>query len=111
MTTFAMKRDNPEGRVVLSILKNLAWRGWYCGKIKVKGAIRPGGGFAFDPYTLRGAPDILSMKGDVILAIEAKAGKNTLTEQQVTFRDNFHAPPHRIYIEARSWEDVEKIIS
>ncbi len=104
------KRDNPEGRIVLNILKNLAWNGYFCGKIKVKGVIKAKGGFAYDPYTLRGAPDILAIKDDIILGIEVKAGKNTLTPHQQTFRTHFHNPPNRLYLEVHSWEEVAKAL-
>jgi hypothetical protein len=101
------RRNQPEGKVVLEILHNLAHLNWFCGKVKVKGIILPNNrGFAFDRYAMRGLPDIFAFKDGVMLGIECKAGKNTTTEQQEEFKNHFHSPPNRIYVVARNWQDV-----
>jgi len=106
-----MKRDNPEGRIVLQILKYLHLKGHYCGKVKTKGSFIKQGRFILDRYQMTGLPDIFSFSPDSIFyAIECKAGKNNMSDNQVKFSEVFHLPPTRIFILAYSLEDVMKII-
>ena len=104
------RKHQPERRVVLTILKELAYNDWACGKVKVQGSPKQGGGFLYDPYMMRGLPDIFAFKGSVMLGIECKAGANKQTPYQCAFQKYFHHPPYRLYILARSWEDVAKAI-
>jgi hypothetical protein len=100
------RKAQPERGIVLDILKELAYNGWRCGKVKVSGAVKKGGGFIFDPYTMRGLPDIFAFKNGVMLGVECKAGKNHQTPYQKEFQKLFHHPPDRIYVVARSYDDV-----
>ena len=98
------KRDNPEGRLVLSILKELRWRGHYAAKMKVKGGIKQGRVMFRDPYQAVGLPDIIAFTPGLSF-IEAKAPKGVQTPHQKDFQahcDKAGIP----YILARSVNDV-----
>ena len=105
------KRGNPEAHLVLQIIKYAKAIGCYAGKIKVKGSFSKAGNFIFDPYLIRGVPDVLIFKNSIMYLAECKVDKNTLTEEQEIFKQFFHKPPDRIFIEARSLEDVIKEIA
>ena len=104
------KRQAPEAHLLLSVLKYLDAAGWDCGKVKVKGSFTTKGTFIFDRYLMRGLPDALAFKGSRMLAIETKAGANSLTAEQERFKKNFHFPPYREYVEVRSLADIEAIL-
>jgi len=104
------KRQAPEGKLLLLVLKYLNAEGWDCGKVKVKGSFTTKGAFIFDRYLMRGLPDALAFKGSRMLAIETKAGSNSLTEEQIRFKKNFHYPPYREYVEVRSIADLKAIL-
>ena len=91
----------------MQILKYLRACGFTAGKTKTVG-IRRGKVFCFDPYTFRGKSDLEAFKDGVMYCIEVKAGKNKIKEgsDQAHYRDIFHKPPDRIFIEAHSLEDV-----
>ena len=104
------KRGNPEAHLLLSVLKYLDLSGWYCGKVKVKGSFSKQGNFIMDRYLMRGLPDALAFKNGIMLAVETKSGKNTLTPDQIKFKEYFHNPPDRIYLEIRNIEEIQEII-
>ena len=105
------KRGNPEAHLVLQIIKYAKAIGCYAGKIKVKGSFSKQGNFIFDRYLIRGLPDVLIFKNSIMYLVECKVGKNILTEEQEIFKQFFHKPPDRIFIEARNLEDVTKEIA
>lgn len=105
------KRQAREAHLLLSIIKYLNISGWYVGKVKVKGSFTSKGNFIFDRYLMKGLPDAFAFKGDTMLAVETKIGSNTLTPDQEKFKQHFHRPPSRIYLEARSLDDVISAIS
>lgn len=104
------KRGNPEAHLVLQIIKYAKVCGAYAGKIKVKGSFSKQGNFIFDPYLSRGIPDVLIFHKDIMYLVECKVGKNTLTQEQEVFKQFFHKPPDRIFVEARQLEDVSSVI-
>jgi len=105
------KRDNPEGKIQLAILKYLIALGAVVGKTKTMG-VRRGQSFCFDPYTMRGKSDLEAFFKGIMYCIEVKApGKKIAQDSdQDNYRRLFHAPPLRIFIEADSVEKVEAII-
>ena len=82
------------------------------GKVKVKGSPKVGGGWIFDPYLMRGLPDIFAFnyKSKVMLGIECKVNSNKQTDDQETFECYFNHPPERIYLIIRSLEELQKAI-
>jgi hypothetical protein len=105
------KYNNPEARLLLSILKYLHLSGWYCGKVKVKGSFLKQGNFIMDRYLMKGLPDAFAFnKNGVMLAIETKVHPNNLTPEQEKFKEHFHYPPERLYFTIYSLEELEKII-
>lgn len=98
------KRDNPEGRLVLDIIKYLRAKGYTVGKVKVKGGIGKHG-FIRDPYTFRGVADLLCFTRDKIGFIEVKAPNGG---KQSDWQKCFQECCDRcgvMYILARSVED------
>ena len=110
------KRSNPEGAIVLQIIKSLRARGYEAYKIKTQGSPYKGR-FIFDPYRLTGLPDILAWKkeiGDIwvkeLFALEVKTETNSQTENQKFFESVFHFPPTRNYAVVRSVEEALKAV-
>lgn len=109
------KRDNPEGKLVLSCLHYLRARGYEAYKVKTQGSPKVGGGFIFDPYRLTGMPDIFAFKRssnwyDVMYGFECKTQTGRQTDNQEVFEKLFHFPPSRIYAVIRSIADIEAIL-
>ena len=98
-----------EKDIVRQILGYLRGIGAYCGKTKTMG-VKRGKVFCYDPFTLRGKNDIEAFYRGIMYAIEVKSEKGRLSPEQIIYRDNFHKPPDRIYIEAHSLQDVMVII-
>ena len=106
---FKHKRGNPEAHLVLQIIKYCKARGYFCGKVKVKGSFSKQGYFIKDPYLIKGLPDILCFTDDKVYFIEAKVGNNTQTPEQQAFQllcKSAGIP----YILAYDLETVQKII-
>ena len=105
------KKDNPEGRTQLQILKYLKAIGAVVGKTKTVG-IKRGKNYCFDPYTMRGKADLECFWKGVMYAIEVKAPGKSIKEDsdQDKYRNVFHCPPSRIFIEADCLEKVMSII-
>lgn len=106
------KRGNPEAHLLLQCLKYLDISGWYCGKVKVKGSFSKQGHFIMDRYLMKGLPDAFAFKNGIMLAIETKAGNNTLTPDQEKFKEHFHNPlSGRIYAVIRKLEELQEMTS
>lgn len=105
------KKDNPEGRTQLQILHYLKAIGAYAGKTKTMG-VRRSKIFCFDPYTMRGKADLEAFKNGIMYAIEVKAPGKSIEKDstQDIYRNLFHAPPYRIFIEADCLEDVTDVV-
>jgi hypothetical protein len=103
------KKNNPEGRIQLQILKYLRAIGAYAGKTKTMG-VRRGKIFCFDPYTFRGKCDLEAFKNGIMYGIEVKSETGRLSPEQNQYKEIFHKPPDRIYIEAHSLQDIIDII-
>ena len=102
------KRDNPEGRLLLQIIKYCKFKGAYVGKVKTTGAYK-GGQFIKDPYLMRGLPDCLCFYNNKMYFFETKVGKNGLTPHQQTFQlvcRQANIP----YVVIRDLETIQKII-
>ena len=95
--------------IQLQILHYLKAIGAYGGKTKTMG-VKRGRAFCFDPYLLTGKNDVEAFYKGVMYAIEVKSEKGKLSDRQKIYRDNFHKPPDRIYIEAHSLQDVMDVI-
>lgn len=78
------KRDNPEGRLQLQIIKALRFKGYFAGKLKNKGSVYKGM-FIKDKYQILGLPDILVF-GKELVFLEVKVGKNKQTPDQIQFQ-------------------------
>lgn len=101
------KKDNPEARLQLSILKYCKLKGFHIGKTKTMGVSRYGR-FMFDPYTFRGFPD-LCLFTPKLYFIEVKSPTGTQTEDQQNFQllcEKAGVP----YILARKIEDITNIL-
>jgi len=109
--THAHKRGNPEGQLQLQIIHYCKARGANIGKTRTMG-VKRGNTFCFDIYTMRGKADLECFYKGIMYAIEVKApGKSIIKESdQDKYRELFHKPPDRIFIEATSLQDVIKII-
>jgi hypothetical protein len=110
------KRSNPEGAIVLQIIKSLRARGYEAYKIKTQGSPYKGR-FIFDPYRLTGLPDILAWKkeaGDTwvkeLFALEVKSKVGVQSSNQKFFESIFHFPPSRNYAVVRSVEEALKAV-
>lgn len=99
----------PEKAIQLSILKYLRAIGAYAGKTKTMG-VRRGRTFCFDPYTFRGKCDLEAFKDGIMYGIEVKSETGKLSPEQIHYKEAFHKPPDRIYIEAHSLDDVISVI-
>jgi len=98
-----MKRQQPERRIQLQILKYLRMKGFAVGKIKTTGA-RRGKFFILDPYQFKGVADLLAFT-PALTFIEIKAGKNVLSPDQITFQKLCESSGTR-YIIAYSLDDI-----
>ena len=101
--------DPPEGVVQIQIIHYLKALGAVIGKTKTVG-IKRGKCYCLDPYTMRGKADLECFYNGVMYCIEVKRAKGKMSDNQKTYRDIFHKPPDRIFIEAHSLEDVSSII-
>jgi hypothetical protein len=99
----------PEKVIQLQILKYLRAIGAYAGKTKTVG-IKRGRAFCFDPYTFRGKCDVEAFYKGIMYAIEVKSATGKLSPEQIRYKEVFHKPPDRIYIEAHSIEDIISVI-
>ena len=98
----------PEKIIVRQILGYLRAIGCYCGKVKTMG-VKRGKIFCFDPFLMKGMPDIICFFKTSLYFIETKANKNKQTPEQKTFQENCISSSVN-YILAYSLEDVMKII-
>ena len=100
-----------EKDVVRQILEYLRAIGAHAGKVKTMG-VKRGDRFCFDPYTFRGKCDLECFWKGVMFGIEVKAPGKKIEKKsdQDRYRQLFHAPPSRIFIEADCVEKVEVII-
>lgn len=105
-------RKIPERQLRLQICKEMLYRKWWGGKINTQGTyLKRFKRYIKDRYLLRGVPDLLFFRGDRVVAIEVKAGKNVQTEQQKEFQQHFHnSELKRFYVLAYSWSDVGKVL-
>jgi len=101
-----MKRDQPERRIQLTILKYLKMKGYDAGKIKSTGA-RRGKYFILDPYQFNGIADIMVFT-PALSFIEVKAGRNKQSPDQIAFQNLCNkatVPYHVVY----SLDDVIRL--
>jgi len=105
------KKDNPEGRVQLQILHYLNMIGARAGKTRTMG-VKRGKAYCFDPYTMRGKADLECFYKGIMYCIEVKAPGKSIEKgsDQDKYRQLFHSPPSRIFIEADCLEDVQTVI-
>ncbi len=105
------KHDNPEGRLVRQIIEYLRACGAVGGKVKTTGIVR-NGRYTFDQYLFRGKADIECFHKGIMYCIEVKAPGKSIKKNsdQDKYRNLFHKPPGRIFIEADSLEDISSII-
>jgi len=105
------KRDNPEGVIQLQIIHYLKRIGAVVGKTRTMG-VRRGDSYCYDVYTMRGKADLEAFYKGIMYCIEVKApGKSVEKDSdQDHYRNIFHAPPSRIFIEADCLEDITDII-
>jgi hypothetical protein len=99
------KRGNPEGQLQLQIIHYLKAKGYIIGKTKTTG-IKRGNAFCFDPYCFRGKCDLECFANGVMYGIEVKSKVGKLSPEQIHYKEVFHKPPDRIFIEAHCLEDV-----
>lgn len=101
-----------ETQLRLSVCKHLLYLGWWGGKNNISGSyLARYKTYIRDPYLLKGVPDLFFFKGDIMLGIELKVGKNVQSDFQKEFQKWFHYPKYkRHYILAYSVEDVLKYI-
>jgi hypothetical protein len=95
--------------VQLHILHYLKGIGAYVGKTRTMG-VKRGRAYCFDPWTFRGKCDLEAFYKGIMYGIEVKSEKGKLSPEQIRYKELFHKPPDRIFIEAHSVEDVSKII-
>lgn len=102
------KKDNPEGRLQLQIIKYLKIMGAVVGKTKTHG-VREGRAYRFDIYTFRGFPDLCCFYKQRMYFIEVKppAGKQSPEQQQFELLCKEANIP---YILARDLETIQEII-
>jgi len=101
-----MKRDQPEKRIQLQIIKYLKMKGFAVGKIKTTGA-RRGNSWIKDPMNFKGIADLLVFT-PALTFIEVKAGKNKLSPDQVIFQELCRSS-ETPYIIAYSLDDIIRI--
>ena len=101
-----VKRDQPEKRIQLQIIKYLKLKGFAVGKIKTTGA-RRGKFFILDPYHFKGVADLLVFT-PALTFIEVKAPGGRLSPDQILFQklcEGSQTP----YIIAYSLDDIIKL--
>ena len=104
------QKDSPEGRIQLSIIHYCKLKGFVIGKTKTMG-IRDKGFYRKAPYIFTGKCDLEAFAPNGIMyGIEVKSKTGKLSEHQKAYRDIFHKPPDRIFIEAHSLDDVIKVV-
>jgi hypothetical protein len=103
------KRDNPEARLALLIIKELRFKGHFCSKLKVKGGINPKGGFIKDWYACLGLPDLIAFTPKLAF-IECKSKTGRQSEHQIVFQDRCRQAGIP-YILARSFADVQTALN
>lgn len=105
------KYRNPEGIIQLQIIHYLKGIGAVVGKTKTMG-IKRGNSYCFDIYTMRGKADLECFHRGIMYAIEVKSPGNSIKKDsdQDNYREVFHYPPHRIFIEADSLDDVMAVV-
>lgn len=79
------------------------------GKTKTMG-VKRGRAFCFDPYLMRGKCDLEAFYNGIMYGIEVKSEKGKLRLEPIEYKEFFHKPPDRIYVEAHSLEDVTKVL-
>jgi hypothetical protein len=102
-------RNNPEAHIQWQILWYLKRLGAYCGKTRTMG-VKRGKIYCFDPFTMRGKCDVEAFYKGILYGIEVKSPQGKLTADQRLYREFFHKPPDRIFIEAHSLDDVIAVI-
>lgn len=106
MNNLIKKRNQPERRLELVIIRYLALKGYYVGKTKVKAGWFHGRPIK-DPYLLKGLPDLIAFGGEpkTMSFIEVKSLTGRLRPEQKVFFE--HCLTCKItYIVARKLEDV-----
>ncbi len=101
------KKDNPEGRTQLSILRYIRSLGYVCGKTKTVGIARKGT-FWVDKYLFLGFPDITAFCPHLVF-IEVKSPTGVQSAHQKFFEE-YCRRANILYILARSLDDVSAII-
>lgn len=74
-----------EAVIVRHILEYLSFIGAKAGKTKTMG-VKRGNAYCFDKFTYRGFPDITGFHKGQIFFIEAKAGRNKQSNDQLLFQ-------------------------
>lgn len=97
-----------EKDLVRQILGYLKVIGAYAGKVKTMG-IKRGKVFCFDPFLMRGMPDILCFHRSTLYFIEAKIKGNKQSLEQEIFQRYCNSSSVN-YILAYSLDDVTKVI-
>jgi hypothetical protein len=98
----------PEKIIVRQILGYLRTIGAYCGKVKTVG-IKRGKTFCFDPFLMRGVPDVICFYNRKMYFFEVKSGKNLQSKEQRRFQEECDSSSVNYYL-IYSLEDVQKII-
>ena len=101
-----MKRQQPERRIQLQIIKYLKMKGYACGKIKTTGA-RRGKYWISDPYNFKGIADLIVFT-PALHFIEVKAPGGRQSEDQKQFQQ-FCEAAKVPYLLAYSLDDVIQI--
>ena len=87
-----------ETKLRLLVCKHLLYRGWEGGKLNVWGTYsHKQKKYIKDEYLLKGIPDVLFHKSDILLAVECKVGKNVQSDFQIEFQKWFHRPELKRY--------------
>ena len=102
------KKDNPEGRIALQILKYLRAIGAVAGKTKTMG-VRRGNFYSRDPYLFLGFPDITFFYNNRLYFCEVKSPTGQMSEHQKSFQE-YCIKSNIPYILAKSLEDIISII-
>jgi hypothetical protein len=98
-----------EKDLVRQILGYLKAKGAYCGKVKTMG-VKRGKSFCFDPFLLRGMPDILCFYRNTLYFIEVKIKGNSQSPEQKLFQQNCISSSVN-YLLAYTLDDVTKIVN
>ncbi len=99
-----------EGRTQRQIIRYLKAIGAVVGKTKTMG-VKRGNVYCLDPYVMLGKADLECFWKGVMYCIECKSTVGRMSSNQKSYREVFHKPPDRIFIEAHSVEDVSNIIN